>query len=176
MFRGREERQRQAQRIEDAGESQRMHAFRGLNRWLDRYPVGAPLVLAVVGTALLLLAYKVPLRGWLQVVVLIVAGPPLVFGLLLLLVQVLRTIFAPLVALWQRLFTPYSDPAIDELAPVFNGRALDYEQGKRMMARTLAQRWGLSEEQARDKIDYLEADREIVYLPGGRWQVGPGGS
>jgi len=86
---------------------------------------------------------------------------------------VLRTILAPLVRLWQWLFTPYSDPAIDELAPTFNGRALDYEQGKQMMARTLARCWGLPEEQALDKIERLEADREIVYLPDGKWQVGP---
>jgi len=37
---------------------------------------------------------------------------------------------------------------------------------------TSAQRWAISEDEARDIVDRLEANGENAHLPTGRWRVG----
>ena len=154
-------------------DADRRRLSRRMNRQIERRPIGCSLGMIAAGAVLILLTQVLPLAPLLEIALYIAGGPLVVFGVLLLLIAVFTEAFGPFVEMFLDLIAPPSHPAIEELQPLYDGKFLGYEKGKQRMARTLVQRWAISEKEAADLIDRLEADREIVHDPDGRWRVGP---
>jgi hypothetical protein len=166
-------RPRRAGEFGRALDADRRRLSRRVNRQIERRPIGCSLGLIAGGAVLILLTRVLPLSPLVEIGFYIAGGPLVVFGVLLLLIAMFSEAFGPFVEMFLDLIAPPSHPATEELQPLYDGKFMGYEKGKQRMARTLVQRWAISEKEAADLVDRLEADREIVHSPDGRWQVGP---
>ena len=146
-------------------DAQRRREANLLNSLLERYPLGCPASLFILGVVLVVPALVFHVSPRLKVALVLTGGPFLVFGSLLL---VLWLGNAARCALWSALAPP-RDSTLMVLESFCDGHIVRYEESKAEMAQLLVEELHLSPESAREQVDRLEGTGKLIYLPSGQW-------
>ena len=136
-----------------------------LNSLLERYPLGCPLSLLFLGVLLIVLGLVLAIPARFKVALILIGGPFLVFGSLLVLLELVGKVRERL----DRTSTSPPDPELLILESFCDGRVVHYKESKAEMAQLLARQLGFSLEEARERVNRLKGMGRITYLSGGQW-------